>query len=222
MAEPVDLSFTVADYLRTTNLLPAPGAEDVNVDAAIVASFNQPVWRWEATLPRSLRRSRSSRLWKGAGNGSTPAPTSFILSRRWQGNRISRQPEYGIENGFGCRMGRSRTAGMDVHHVPSNVVSLSPPSWTCWPLDPAIKLTFNQPMDTESVESNFSFRGTEGPLAWEIFLERRGNDIDFRPDDLLERNVGYTVNVNAAAGPKEGWSSVRIMVPCTPPMTTLL
>jgi len=43
MAEPIGLSFTVADYLRTTNLLPQPGAEDVNVDAAIVASFNQPV-----------------------------------------------------------------------------------------------------------------------------------------------------------------------------------
>src|SRR5215211_1700106 len=43
LVEPIDLSFTVADYLRATNLLPKPGAEDVNVDAAIVASFNQPV-----------------------------------------------------------------------------------------------------------------------------------------------------------------------------------
>src|SRR5687767_8605802 len=43
MTESIGLSFTVADYLRTTNLLPQPGAEDVDVDAAIVASFNQPV-----------------------------------------------------------------------------------------------------------------------------------------------------------------------------------
>ena len=41
MIESVDLSFTVADFLYTTTLLPAPNAEDVNVDAAIVASFNQ-------------------------------------------------------------------------------------------------------------------------------------------------------------------------------------
>ena len=40
---PIDLSFTVADYLRPTNVLPKSGAEDVNVDAAIAVSFNQPV-----------------------------------------------------------------------------------------------------------------------------------------------------------------------------------
>ena len=95
---------------------PARGCERRRGDCG----FLQPAGRhWGATLPRSLLRSRSSRLWKGARNGSTPAPTSFILNRRWQGNRISRQPEYGIENGFGCRMSRSRTAGMDVHNLPS-------------------------------------------------------------------------------------------------------
>src|SRR5215208_457332 len=42
-ANPIELSFTVADYLRPTNFLPKPDAEDVNVDAAIAVSFNQPV-----------------------------------------------------------------------------------------------------------------------------------------------------------------------------------
>ncbi len=40
---PIELSFPVADYLRATNFLPKPDAEDVNVDAAIAVSFNQPV-----------------------------------------------------------------------------------------------------------------------------------------------------------------------------------
>ncbi|HKJ38825.1 MAG TPA: Ig-like domain-containing protein, partial [Anaerolineales bacterium] len=43
ISEPIQLSFTVADYLRATNLLPKENTTDVNVDAAIVASFNQPV-----------------------------------------------------------------------------------------------------------------------------------------------------------------------------------
>src|ERR1051326_6831038 len=43
MPTPIDLSFTVADYLRATNFLPKADAEDVNVDAAIAVSFNQPV-----------------------------------------------------------------------------------------------------------------------------------------------------------------------------------
>ncbi|MCL4261020.1 MAG: hypothetical protein KJZ52_10380, partial [Anaerolineales bacterium] len=41
--EPIELSFRVADFLRITNTLPAAGATDANVNAAIVASFNQPV-----------------------------------------------------------------------------------------------------------------------------------------------------------------------------------
>ena len=40
IAEPIELTFTVADYLRVTNLLPKADATDVNVDAAIAASFN--------------------------------------------------------------------------------------------------------------------------------------------------------------------------------------
>src|ERR1051325_11736076 len=43
IAEPIDLSFMVADYLRPAIFLPKPDSEDVNVEAAIVASFNQPV-----------------------------------------------------------------------------------------------------------------------------------------------------------------------------------
>src|SRR5215216_7865350 len=43
MSEPIDLSFTVADNLHVTNMLPPAGAEDVDVDAAIVVSFHQPV-----------------------------------------------------------------------------------------------------------------------------------------------------------------------------------
>jgi len=43
ISEPIQLSFAVADYLRATNLLPKENATDVDVDVAIVASFNQPV-----------------------------------------------------------------------------------------------------------------------------------------------------------------------------------
>src|SRR5215208_2065543 len=43
VAEPIELSFTVADYLRATNILPKADSGDVNVDAAVAVSFNQPV-----------------------------------------------------------------------------------------------------------------------------------------------------------------------------------
>jgi hypothetical protein len=43
MTAPAELSFTVSDYLQPTNFLPKTDAEDVDVDAAVAVSFNQPV-----------------------------------------------------------------------------------------------------------------------------------------------------------------------------------
>ena len=65
------------------------------------------------------------------------------------------------------------------------------------PLDPEIKLTFNQPMDTESVESNFSFSGTEGKVNGKISWNKGETEMTFVPDNLLGRNVGYILNLSA-------------------------
>ena len=72
------------------------------------------------------------------------------------------------------------------------------------PLDPEIKLIFNQPMDTESVESNFSFSGTEGTLNGEFSWNEEKTEMTFRPEDILGRNVGYILNLGAAAQSQGG------------------
>src|SRR6185369_7345703 len=41
--EPAGISFMVADYLRAVNILPKEDATDVDVQAAVAVSFNQPV-----------------------------------------------------------------------------------------------------------------------------------------------------------------------------------
>src|SRR6185369_8432970 len=43
LAQPLELAYPVSDYLRPTNLLPKANATDVNVQAAVAVSFNQPV-----------------------------------------------------------------------------------------------------------------------------------------------------------------------------------
>jgi hypothetical protein len=87
ITDPIELSFSVADYLRATNLLPKANALDVNVDAAISVSFNQPM------VPL------------GADAASLPAALHF-LSRTSHGGRdgIRRQLESGSEIGFRRRL----------------------------------------------------------------------------------------------------------------------
>jgi hypothetical protein len=67
------------------------------------------------------------------------------------------------------------------------------------PLDPAIKLTFNQPMDTRSVETSFSLSGTEGAVSGRFSWNEAETEMTFMPADLLGRNVGYILNLGATA-----------------------
>jgi hypothetical protein len=59
-------------------------------------------------------------------------------------------------------------------------------------------------MDTESVESNFSFRGTEGTLNGKFSWNKDKTEMTFAPDNLLERNVGYILNLGATAKSRGG------------------
>src|SRR5690349_5886137 len=72
------------------------------------------------------------------------------------------------------------------------------------PLDPEIKLTFNQPMDTDSVEANFAFSGTDGPVEGNFSWNEDETVMTFIPRALLSRNVGYILNLGAAANSRGG------------------
>jgi len=71
-------------------------------------------------------------------------------------------------------------------------------------LDPQIKLTFNQPMDTASVESNFLFSGPEGSLNGTFTWNEDDTVVTFVPEKNLARNVGYILNVGASTESKGG------------------
>jgi len=205
MAEPIGLSFTVADYLRTTNLLPQPGAEDVNVDAAIVASFNQPVVALGSEPASQPPAFEIQPPVEGHAEWINTSTYIFYPEPAMAGGTeyvVSLNMELKTASGVGWS-GAERPVWTFTTSRP-NVVSLEPTVMELLPLDPEIKLTFNQPMDTASVESNFTFRGTEGTLPGKFSWNEEETTLTFVPEDLLERNVGYTVNVNAAASSKGG------------------
>jgi hypothetical protein len=207
MLEPLDLSFTVADYLRTTNLLPTPGAEDVNVDAAIVASFNQPVVALGSDPASQPPAFDVQPPVKGRGEWINTSTYIFYPEPAMAGGMehiVSLNMDLKTASGVGWE-GSERPVWAFTTSRP-RVVTLEPSVMGLLPLDPEIKLTFNQPMDTGSVESNFSFSGTEGMLAGEFSWNEDETEMTFVPDDLLGRNVGYTLNLGAVAGSQGGLS----------------
>ena len=162
---PVDLTYSVADYLRAANLLPKPDAKDVEVDSAIVASFNQPVVALGVEASAQPAAFTVSPSVPGRGewiNTSTyifyPDPamgggTDYTVSLNADLRTVTGVGLDGsVQNSWAFTTSRPR------------VVLLEPSSEKPIPVEPEIKLTFNQPMDPDSVQTNFLFSGTEGPV----------------------------------------------------------
>jgi len=205
ITEPIELSYTVGDYLRTTNLLPKANTTDVNVEAAISVSFNQPM------VPL------------GADTASLPAAFTLVPSAPGRGEWINTStyifyPEPalagGTEYAVSLSLDLKSVTGVGFESSEGNawkfvtaapqVVSVSPSPDQSIPLDPEIKLTFNQPMDTKSVNTNFLLTGTEGVVNGTFKWNDTDTELTFTPEKLLERNVGYILNVGATAKSRGG------------------
>src|SRR5215207_10260628 len=168
LVEPIELSFTVADNLRATNLLPKPGAEDVNVDTAIVASFNQPVVALggdPALQPPAFSIQPSL---KGRAEWINTSTYIFYPEPAMAGGTeytVSLNPALKTESGVGFSEEGNESPAWTFTTSRPRVVTLEPSIMDLLPLDPEIKLAFNQPMDTESVEANFSSVARKAPWA---------------------------------------------------------
>ncbi|HSL45981.1 MAG TPA: Ig-like domain-containing protein [Anaerolineales bacterium] len=207
IAEPIELSYRVADYLRATNLLPKPDAEDVNVDAAIAVSFNQPVVALggdSADQPPAFSIQPPVR---GGGEWINTSTYIFYPEPAMAGGTeytVSLNPDLKTVTGVGLPQDGSVGSTWSFTTSKPRVVQLEPSVMELLPLDAEIKLTFNQPMDTESVESSFVFSGTEGTLPGKFSWNREKTELTFNPDDLLGRDVGYILNLGATAQSEGG------------------
>ena len=163
--EPVELEFPVADYLRTNNILPKANAEDVVVDAAIAVSFNQPVVALGAessSLPAAFTIEPSV---TGRGEWINTSTYIFYPEPSMAGGTeytVRLNPDLKTVAGVGLPEAGGEGNTWTFTTSRPRVVSLDPASDQLLPIEPEIKLTFNQPMDEQSVESNFVFSGPEG------------------------------------------------------------
>ncbi len=200
ISEPIQISFTVADYLRGTNLLPKANTTDVSVDAAIAISFNQPVVALGAdpsSFPSAFNIQPSV---LGRGEWINTSTYVFYPQASMQGGTeytVSVDENLRSVTGVGLD-GSVPNAWKFVTSRP-RVVSLEPSSEGLIPLDAEIKLTFNQPMDEDSVQSNFQFNGTNGPLNGTFTWSENGTVLTFIPETPLARNIGYILNLGAGA-----------------------
>lgn len=203
--EPIELSFTVADYLRATNVLPKEDASDADVRSAVIVSFNQPVVPLgadDASLPAAFNLQPSV---SGSGEWINTSTFAFYPEPAMAGGTeytLSLNPDLKTVTGVGLEGGAASSWTFTTSRP--RVVSLEPSSEQKLALDPEIQLTFNQPMNTVTVESYFKFNGTQGQVKGTFEWNEDATLLTFRPNARLARNVGYTLNVDAATQSRGG------------------
>ncbi|MGC1376928.1 MAG: MG2 domain-containing protein, partial [Anaerolineales bacterium] len=72
------------------------------------------------------------------------------------------------------------------------------------PLDPELQLTFNQPMDRASVESNFALNSPSGRVAGIFTWNDKFTLATFKPSALLERDTVYTLTLGGQSRSRGG------------------
>lgn len=202
---PQTLTFTVADYLRPVNLLPKPNTTDVDVDAAIAVSFNQPV------------------VSLGANTASLPPPFVIMPAVQGRGEWINTStyifhPQTALLGGTeytvsvkddlktvtGVGLDRTVVNAWKFVTARPRVVALTPSPDDFIPPDARLEVTFNQPMDRQSVQSNFSFSGPSGEVSGTFEWLDDSSGFFFIPKSPLTRGTAYTLKLSAAAKSQGG------------------
>ncbi len=204
----VSLSYRTPGLLTVAQVLPAPQAESVTPDSAVVVAFNQPV------VPL------------GADSASQPAGFTLEPAASGRGEWLNTStyifyPDPGLAGGidYNVRVNTSlkSSAGTPLDASAPNlawafrtalpeVLNISPRRGDQIDLDPQVEITFNQPMDTASVESAFTLRGPDGNAVPGTFSwNERGTVVTFTVSGgLLPRETAYTLTVGAASRSRGG------------------
>jgi len=204
LQQPLNLTYQIAGYLKLAESLPKPDAEQVDPSSAVVAAFNHPVVSLGAdpeTLPAAFSIDPPAQ-----GSGQWLNTSTYIF-----------YPEPPLEGGKTYRV----TIASDLKSVAGSPLE-SDESWTFTTaapqlisLQPAagsqavslsapITLTFNQPMDSTSVEANFSLAGPSGAVAGQGSWNESQTVFAFKPADLLQRNTQYTIRLGEKAQARGG------------------
>jgi alpha-2-macroglobulin len=213
LSAPITLTYQTASQLQAINFLPESDSQNIDARAAVAVTFNQPV------VPLGTQEAPS------AGSGQI-LPEAFSLSPSvdGRGEWLSTStyvfyPEPALAGGetytanLNTDLMSTVGAPLDLTGSPlawsfttilPRLVSVEPSNEQTLALDPTIRLSFNQPMDSASIEAGFVFLGGGAPVAGEVAWNNDKTAMTFEPEELLDRDSIYTLiitqEVTAASG----------------------
>jgi alpha-2-macroglobulin len=221
LLNPLTLTYRTVGFLQVSQVLPEPGAMEVNPASSIVAAFNRPVVPLGAgftaenanAVPAFTISAESDPNPPGRGEWINTSTYIFYPEPAFAGGTlytVSLNPELSGVDGSPLELDGESSAGPEgtwsFTTAYPRVVSITPENFSSGVrLDETIVLTFNQPMDASSVMGNFSLldplrRFVPGQFAWnEDFTE-----FTFTANDLLQRFTRYTAVLSASTSARGG------------------
>ncbi len=204
LPQAVNLQYETAAFLRVTQRIPEHTSQEVRADAAVVATFNQPV------VPLGAEPSAVQAFSVFSGDGERVEGIGEWLNT----STYLFRPQPAFEAGKGYRV-RFDSQLKSLNGAP---LQLSEDEWTFTVappqvievhprdgenrvrLDSKVTITFNQPMQTASVEEQFALLDAEGKRIDGTFTwNEAATQLTFTPSALLRRQSTYTVILSGKA-----------------------
>ncbi len=196
LLQPIRLDYKAAGYLRLAQTLPSPGAENVDPSAAIVAAFTRPVVALGAEPAKQPDGFTLEPPAAGRGEWLNTSTYIFYPQPALAGGQnytMRINPQLQSTDGGPLKL----EADWTFSTAQPALVKVEPGTESPWPLDPQVRLTFNQPMDPASVQANFLLISGDGQvMAGESAWEENNTVFIFTPQSLLGRSTVYQMQLN--------------------------
>ncbi len=200
MLRPVEIHYRTAGFLRTAQLLPEPGAVDVDPSSVILLTFNRPVTPLgadPASLPAAFSLTPAA---PGSGRWVNTSTYAFYPQPSMAGGQT-----YTVQINPDLRS----TDGSPMQDIPGWSFSTALPRLVASApadnaggvaLDASVRLEFNQPMNPDNTALAFrlldsSGQAVAGVAGWNADF----TTLVYTPTSLLRRSDVYTAQLDGSA-----------------------
>ncbi len=207
LSAPVDIAFQTAEGFKLVDQLPKPGTVDIDPASAVVATFTRsivPLGADAKDLPEAFVLEPSAN-----GRGEWINTSTYIF---YPAPALMGGIEYTVRlnNALSAVDGSAWAAGekpadWKFTTAKPKLLTILPSTTAEINLDAAFVLTFNQPMDSASIQQNLAVTGPSGAgVAGKYTWNDAGSQLTFQPDGLLERSTDYEVKLSGKAQARGG------------------
>ncbi len=201
LAEPFTFRFSTPGYLEVAQVIPADGTTDVETDSTITVMFNRPVVPLTSLeeaeqFPQPLEFEPAI-----AGQGEWLNTSIYVFTPAGDlpgGATFSARVKAGLTDVTGQTLLPDDFEWRFVTQPPEVTFTRPNDGQTLVPVETEIQVTFNQPVDPQSAQANFSLNpgGLFGQAVAGEFLVQ-DNSLTFTPTTRLEFDTTYEVTVEA-------------------------